>query len=691
MTYQPTYPIAPANADPAIIKPSPSFKKSVANVTVALIIFITIYLLILLSGIAVAIGSAAVGVVIIMGYPSFLTLILGAGLILSGAMLLFFLIKFIFKKQSIDYSGMVEVTADDQPQLFEFIKRLTDETGAPFPKHIFLTSSVNAGVFYNSTFWSMFVPVGKNLQIGLGLVNGLNMSEFKAVMAHEFGHFSQRSMTFGSYVYNLNKIVYNMLFDNEKYYDSLNKIARLHSFIRLGMMLNVYIVKGIQKLLRKTYVFLNTRHLVLSREMEFHADTIAAYYTGSNHAVNSLHRVEVSQLCYNDIFGFLNEMMKDDKRPVNIYPLHLTAIKFFAAAQHLDVDHSGIAIINKPLPALNNTQITVDDQWASHPSNNQREQHLKQFSLITPSDENSAWLLFNDVAGIQKKLSDIVYASTERPLETVQDEEVVKLFTDFNNRRSYNTAYKGFYDRRYITVFDVDDIARNGNLKYATADELLTDANCNIPLTIEGIAADLGTLALISTDEHTKNFNYEGVKYAKSDASKITSLLQDKLNWARQELEELDKQFFLFFYKNSADPESILFAYKSFLNNQKQVEQHFDLYTKMINDASPMYQTMKFDQIEHTVNKISGTEDNFKPALKQLLNNEVYQQFIQPAHRDYIEKYLDKKWIYFSRPVYNSQAIEVLQNALGAYKDIITEMYFLKKKELTELQLKTVA
>jgi Zn-dependent protease with chaperone function len=34
----------------------------------------------------------------------------------------------------------------------------------------------------------------KNLQIGIGLVNSVTVSEFKAVLAHEFGHFSQRSM-----------------------------------------------------------------------------------------------------------------------------------------------------------------------------------------------------------------------------------------------------------------------------------------------------------------------------------------------------------------------------------------------------------------------------------------------------------------------------------------------------------------
>ena len=38
---------------------------------------------------------------------------------------------------------------------------------------------------------NLFVEPKKDLLIGLGLVNCMNLSEFKAVLAHEFGHFSQ--------------------------------------------------------------------------------------------------------------------------------------------------------------------------------------------------------------------------------------------------------------------------------------------------------------------------------------------------------------------------------------------------------------------------------------------------------------------------------------------------------------------
>ena len=48
---------------------------------------------------------------------------------------------------------------------------------------------------------NLLIPSKKNLEIGLGLVNAVSLGELKAVLAHEFGHFAQRSMAVGRWVY----------------------------------------------------------------------------------------------------------------------------------------------------------------------------------------------------------------------------------------------------------------------------------------------------------------------------------------------------------------------------------------------------------------------------------------------------------------------------------------------------------
>ena len=94
-----------------------------------------------------------------------------------------FLIKGLFKSQRSEIGQRVEVTAKDQPMLFDFITRLCRDTRAPLPHRVYLTPEVNAGVFYHESILNLFWPVPKNLMIGLGLVNQLNLSEFKAVLA----------------------------------------------------------------------------------------------------------------------------------------------------------------------------------------------------------------------------------------------------------------------------------------------------------------------------------------------------------------------------------------------------------------------------------------------------------------------------------------------------------------------------
>jgi len=60
---------------------------------------------------------------------------------------------------------------------------------------------VNASVSYDLSLINFIIPSKKNLEIGLGLVNVLTVCELTAVLAHEFGHFTQRSMAVGRWLY----------------------------------------------------------------------------------------------------------------------------------------------------------------------------------------------------------------------------------------------------------------------------------------------------------------------------------------------------------------------------------------------------------------------------------------------------------------------------------------------------------
>ncbi len=187
------------------------------------------------------------------------------------------------------------------------VREIVDEVQTDFPKKIYLSTDVNAAVFYDSSFWSMIFPIRKNLLIGMGLVNSTTKLELKAVLAHEFGHFSQRSMKLGSFVYNVNKVIYNMLYDNESYNTNISTIANLDWFFMLFAHVATGILQCIQWILRKIYTLINITYMGLSREMEFHADEVAANVTGSAPLISSLLRLEMAADSLNRVADAYND------------------------------------------------------------------------------------------------------------------------------------------------------------------------------------------------------------------------------------------------------------------------------------------------------------------------------------------------------------------------------------------------
>lgn len=161
-----------------------------------------------------------------------MTLFIDLGLVGMGTMVVAFILKFFFAESKPDESATIEVNESDELLLVDLVRKIAAEVGTPVPKRILLGPEVNATVSFESSLLSMFLPSRKNLRIGLGLVNVLTLSEIKAVLGHEFAHFSQKSMRLESYAYAANRIVYDMLFDNKSYAEMLDRFASVSRYFR---------------------------------------------------------------------------------------------------------------------------------------------------------------------------------------------------------------------------------------------------------------------------------------------------------------------------------------------------------------------------------------------------------------------------------------------------------------------------
>ncbi|MBB5395941.1 M48 family metalloprotease [Mucilaginibacter sp. AK015] len=688
------FPPVPAGADKEILKPSASFNSNVYRSIGAVLLFIVTYIVLLLAVVGLAIAFGTLGVAIIAAKVGFLTLVLGAALIGSGILLVYFIIKFLFKQNVTDYSGMIEISEDDQQKLFAFIRQLTKETNAPFPKHIFLSADVNAGVFYDSSFWSMFFPVKKNLKIGLGLVNSLNISEFKAVMAHEFGHFSQRSMKFGSYVYNMNKVIHNLLYDNEGYGRVLNSISKLHSLFTLTAWINIQVIRVIQYILKQVYVVLNKTYMGLSREMEFHADAMAAYVSGSNQVISSLKRIEVGQLCYNELLNYWSTQLEKNNRSDNFYPQHLEMIKHYSVQNKLAIDANGLPVIPNGIDVVNTSQVVINDQWSSHPSTADREARLTALNLQTMVIEDTAWSLFNDAGALQRLLTDDVYSTTSATEKTESVGLEVFKSDFFGNPDQYklDDFYKGYYDGRGISQFDVDEAVK----ELATAapkkiEDLLSAANTSLPTAIDRMQQDINVLqSIVNEGNNIKTFDYKGIKHRSSDAEATMQAIEQERLAAAQQLEKLDKDIFMYFYsiaKSDIDKELLVAKYKKLFKVNAGSQNDYELYTDVMTYFNNVYVTMPYDKIEDNLHDIYAREVKLKPRMLEILQDEENLAYFSDEQLKALKHYCTTKLTYFTGRNYDNAAINAFNEGTGAYILAITNRNFQTKKDLLSLQV----
>jgi Zn-dependent protease with chaperone function len=91
------------------------------------------------------------------------------------------------------------LTVDAQPALFELIKNVATVTQQKMPRDVYLIPEVNAWVARRGG--TMGVGGRRVMAVGVSLLSVLTVSELRAVLAHEFGHFHGGDTRLGRWVY----------------------------------------------------------------------------------------------------------------------------------------------------------------------------------------------------------------------------------------------------------------------------------------------------------------------------------------------------------------------------------------------------------------------------------------------------------------------------------------------------------
>lgn len=685
------YPQAPSNIQLKALEPTAAFKKQVVNVLFAIASFFVVYILLILAAIGLAIACFYGAVAVLMFHASFLTLSLAIGLLALGLSVIVFLIKFIFSKTKNEKASRIAVSEIDQPELFAFIKQITIETKTPFPKRIFLSPDVNACVFYNSSFWSMILPIRKNLEIGIGLVNCLNISEFKAVMAHEFGHFSQHSMKLGSFTYNVNKIIYNMLFENTSYTNFLRTWANAGNVISLFALITARIAQGIQYILQEMYKVVNKSYMSLSREMEFHADAVAASVSGGNNLVTALARIEVGASCYQTALEKASTLLQEKKVTANLFSNQLTVFQLLARENKLPIQNGVPVVSANFIEGYSTSRINYKDQWASHPSFSDRKKHLEALDMNVAADETNAWVIFKNASELQLQMTDNLYkqaAIEKEELSVIDQAEIEQLYELDNVSRLLPGNYNGYYDKRFIAIDDWQITELKEAVPTLDFEGIFNEANSNLQLTIDALTKDIATAKAIADKTiDVTSFDFDGQKYATEDALSIVEKLETELQELTSKQQALDKAAFTFFY-HLPNNSGIEFLYLDFKKCSLDYQAYIDLCENVLKTISPLYQDN--NGIDFITSAIATLKGNYEPKLKHIIRDQVANFEMNEHDSKRINAYLNSNFGYFENKQFRNEQLDELNFVIKTCVNLFYERKFSLYKQLLVKQLEGI-
>lgn len=209
-------------------------------------------------------------------------MLLYATLSVVGAVLTVFMIKPLFAPATQTHWPL-KLSHQDDPLFFAFVDLIAQRIGAPMPIEIHIDCAANASA--SAKHGVLGLASGQLiLTVGLPLVGGLSARQLAGVIAHELGHFAQRSgMTFNYLIVSVNHWFGRCVYERDAWDDKLDELIERYNDQRGTMLV---IAKAAIWVSRKLMlVFFKLGVLVsrsLQRQMEFDADRYEAQLAGSS-------------------------------------------------------------------------------------------------------------------------------------------------------------------------------------------------------------------------------------------------------------------------------------------------------------------------------------------------------------------------------------------------------------------------
>jgi Zn-dependent protease with chaperone function len=352
-----------------------------------------------------------------------------------------------------------EIKRRDYPELFSVIDEIVKEAGCKFPRRVFIYNECNAFVNCRS-IWGHLFNVRKNLTIGLPLLYTLNKTELKAILSHEFGHFTQKSIAINS-IANLSEFICAAIarsLEQIEKADADSYEAKAQWFAELAT-----------KIMAKQYHNVAPLNGILSRAQEFDADMFSYSIAGTEASISALSKVSYFSERWDGIVSILYSYVENKRCPVDIYD----CVKHFNDIGNdygIKID-SGV-ILTEPQESIR-LNVLLGDDTTTHPEMTDRCNAIKSKEKVDTVWDMAPALSYFAESTVRKQFNQIPdelakvkfpYSTTTFFKKDVTMEELGELA-----KMRYNNFLQYFYNNRLFTSPEAWVEENEEHLEYASS------------------------------------------------------------------------------------------------------------------------------------------------------------------------------------------------------------------------------
>jgi heat shock protein HtpX len=279
------------------------------------------------------------------------------------------------------------VDTTEEPELFAALEEVAGQTGQEMPAEVYLVNDVNA--FVTSRGGIMGFGSHRVIGLWLPLMQAVTVQEFKAILAHEFGHYHGGDVALGPWIHKTRAAIGRTI-------QQLEEHVLQFIFIWYGNL------------------FLRVTHAV-SRNQEFVADEVAARANGAGVMISGLRTVHATSVAYHN---YVQQELAPVVQRGYLPPVSAGFARFLGI--------TGMDAFLAAVVQFEEEQGTTD-LFDTHPSLKDRIAALRTFPEGTPGDTRRASSLLGDLSRWEREVhGPETGPEWARELEPIEWDKVVE-------------------------------------------------------------------------------------------------------------------------------------------------------------------------------------------------------------------------------------------------------------------------